>query len=152
MDNELVQLGRQLLQTYARGDYHGVSHIAQDYLTIAERHRNSHIYGTAIHQANTLLGLAELERGQTEVAAGYLLRSARTPGSRQIKAFGPSMLLALRLLERGQRRIVVRYLKMCRSLWTLSFGTLLRWQWQIQRGQTPNFGANLSYLVDYKSF
>ena len=152
MENDFIHLGRRLLKAYAKRDYFQVSSIALRYLDVAEEHRDSWNYGNAIHQANTLLGLVELQRGHIDRATDYLLSSARTPGSPQIKTFGPNMLLADRLLALGQRRAVVHYLKACRRLWLLSFGTLRVWSWQIERGATPDFGANLSYLTDYKSF
>ncbi len=152
MDNEFIQLGYRLLRAYARRDYLAVNSIAQDYLTAAEANRYSANYGTALHQANTMLGLVELQQGHLDRAGYYLLNSARTPGSPQIKAFGPNMLLASRLLEAGQRSCVLRYLEECRSLWKMSFGTLWKWRRQVARGARPNFGYNLSYLTDYKSF
>ena len=152
METEFVRLGRRLLKAYDRRDYRAVSRMASDYLEAAEHHRGSTNYGNAIHQANTLLGLVELQHDHVDRAAEYLLNSARTPGSRQLKAFGPSMLLAQQLLERNQRNIVLRYLDECRSLWMLSFGSLWKWRRQILQGRIPNFGANLSYLTDYKSF
>ena len=152
MENELISIGRRLLRAYARQDYISVNAIAHDYLSAAEAHRESADYGTAIHQANTLLGLVELQRGEVERAEYYLLNSARTPGSPHIKIFGPNMLLAYRLLEAGKSNCVLRYLDECRSLWKLSFGALWRWRRQIARGHRPNFGPNLSYLTDYKTF
>ncbi|WP_116105272.1 hypothetical protein [Lewinella sp. IMCC34191] len=152
MESEFVQLGRCLLKAYAKRDYYSVSAMALVYLDLAENNRDSWNYGNAIHQANTLLGLVELQNGRIDRATDYLLSSAKTPGSPQLHTFGPNMLLADRLLALGQRRAVVNYLKQCRRLWRLSFGTLLKWRWQILRGYTPNFGANLSYLTDYKSF
>ena len=152
METELVRLGRRLLKAYDRRDYSAIPHMASDYLVAAERNRHSTDYGNAIHQANTLLGLVELQHDHVDRAAEYLLNSARTPGSRQLKAFGPSMLLAQQLLERNQRSTVLRYLDECRSLWMLSFGSLWKWRRQILQGRIPNFGANLSYLTDYKSF
>lgn len=152
MEKDFVHLGRRLLKAYAKRDYFLVSDIALRYLDLAEANPASRNYGNAIHQANTLLGLVELHRGRIDRATDYLLSSARTPGSPQLKTFGPNMLLADRLLALGQRRAVVRYLKACRRLWLLSFGTLRVWAWQIEHGATPDFGANLSYLTDYKSF
>ncbi len=152
MEKEFLLLGRTLLLAFDKRDYFAVSRIAVDYLAAAERHRSSANYGNAIHQANTLLGLVELQHDRIDKAADYLLHSARTPGSPQIKAFGPNMLLAERLLELGQRSAVVRYLEECRSIWMLSFGQLRKWRRQILSGHRPNFGANLSYLTDYKSF
>ena len=152
METDFVQLGRCLLKAFARQDYQAVRRTAAEYLRAAERHRSSANYGNAIHQVNTLLGLIELEADRAERAKRYLLDSARTPGSRQLRAFGPSMLLAQRMLERGHRKAVIEYLEACGSIWRLSFGQLWRWRRQIRQGRTPNFGYNLSYLIDYKSF
>ncbi|THH41721.1 hypothetical protein [Neolewinella litorea] len=152
METEFVQLGRVLLHAYARRDYHAVDRLAKNYLAAAENFRESPNYGNAIHQANTLLGLMELRHGRIDRATEYLLESARTPGSPQLKSLGPSMLLAESLLAAGQTNAVEEYLRDCRKLWRLSFGTLRRWRRQISRGRIPNFGANRSYLIDYKSF
>lgn len=152
MENEFLQLGRRLLLAFDKRDYLSVGEMATAYLSTAEQYPESANYGNAIHQANTMLGLVELENDRDDRAADYLLHSARTPGSRQLMAFGPSMLLAQRLLERGHRRTVITYLEACRSLWMLNLGQLWIWRRQILRGRNPNFGANLSYLTDYKSF
>lgn len=152
METEFVQIGRGMLHAYARRDFASVASLAQAYLTAAEDHRHSRHYGNAIHQANTLLGLLELRAGHTERAADFLLASARTPGSPQLMALGPSMLLAENLLAVGQNALVIRYLRDCRKFWKLSFGSLRRWRRQIARGRTPDFGANRSHLIDYKSF
>ncbi|NJB85089.1 hypothetical protein GGR26_000834 [Lewinella marina] len=152
METDFVQLGRGLLVAYARHDYPAVGGLARQYLSAAEHHRHSAYYGTAVHQANTLLGLMELREGRPDRAADYLLASARTPGSPQLTFLGPSMLLAESLLAAGQSSAVIHYLQECRKLWKLSFGTLGKWRRQIARGRVPDFGANLSYLIDYKTF
>lgn len=152
MDDDFLQLGRAMLRAFDRQDYRSVKTIATAYLSVAERNRDSTNYGNAIHQGNTLLGLVALEHHRIDHAAKFLLKAARTPGSRQLKAFGPNMLLAQKLLEVGQHNTVLHYLDECRSLWMLNFGQLWHWRRQIVRGRTPNFGANLSYLTDYKSF
>ncbi len=150
--NSFVLRGLQLLKAFQHRDPQTVRHLAKDYLEAAERNRHSKNYGNAVHQANIVLGLIALERQEVELAEQYLLAAARTPGSSQLKGMGPNMLLAQKLLESGRRRTVLRYLERCGKFWRLSMGRLWKWKLEIRAGRTPNFGANLSYLLDPKSF
>ncbi|THH41720.1 hypothetical protein [Neolewinella litorea] len=150
--NRFVHYGVSLLKAYASCERHIVRRLAEDYLRIAERYADSRHYGNAIHQANTVLGLLELERGRIEVAEQYLVRAACTPGSPQLSGMGPNMLLAKKLLEAGRTQTVLEYLTHCGKIWKLSFGRIWMWKLNIRRGRTPDFGANLSHLLDYKSF
>ncbi len=150
--NSFVLRGLQLLKAFQHRDSQTVHHLAKDYLEAAEHHRHSKNYGNAIHQANVVLGLIALERHEVELAEQYLLAAARTPGSSQLKGMGPNMLLAKKLLDNGRRGAVLRYLDGCGNFWRLSMGRLWKWKLQIRAGHTPNFGANLSYLLDPKSF
>ncbi|NJB85090.1 hypothetical protein GGR26_000835 [Lewinella marina] len=150
--NRFVYYGVSLLKAYGNSERHIVRRLAEDYLRVAERHADSRHYGNAIHQANTVLGLLELERGRINKAEEYLVRAADTPGSPQLSGFGPNMLLASKLLEAGRSRTVLEYLNRCGKLWKLSFGKLWQWKMAIRLGRRPDFGANLTHLLDYKSF
>jgi hypothetical protein len=65
---------------------------------------------------------------------------------------GPNMLLAERLLRRGRRKEVIRYLNACRTFWKCSLATLWKWKTQIRLGDMPNFGCNRTHLLDPKTF
>ena len=65
---------------------------------------------------------------------------------------GPNMLLARKLLDAGRREVVLDYLKRCGKIWKMSFGKLWYWKLEVRTGRTPDFGANLHHLLDYKSF
>ena len=150
--NRFVHHGVTLLKAYSTGEHHVVRRLAEEYLLAAERNRDCHNYGNAIHQANTVLGLLEVERGRLDKAEEHLAEAASSPGSPQLTAFGPNMLLALKLLEAGRRKCVLEYLRCCGKIWKLSFGRLWLWRLTVLRGRTPDFGANLYHLLDYKSF
>ena len=144
--------GLHMLKAFHQSDRTGTSRLAHEYLQSAELHRNSRNYGNAIHQANTVLGLLELERGNVKLAENHLLAAARTCATPQLSGLGPNMMLAHRLLQHGRTRVVLDYLTLCGKLWKLSFGRLWKWKFEIRRGRTPDFGANLTYLLDPKSF
>ncbi len=150
--NRFVMRGVHLLRAYAQADRQSVRRLAREYLQAAELHRNSPNYGNAVHQANTVLGLLELENGNLPQAEEHLVASALIPSSPQLAGMGPNMMLAKRLLEHGRISPVLDYLTYCGKLWKLSFGRLWKWKFEIRRGRTPNFGANLTYLLDPKSF
>ena len=53
------------------------------------------------------------------------------------------MRLAKLLLERGERRVVLDYLKLCGEFW--DGRELQDWMVVVERGRIPEFGANLVY-------
>lgn len=150
--NRFLLRGLHMLRAFHQSDRTGTDRLAQEYLQSAELHRNSSNYGNAIHQANTVLGLLELERGNIGLAERHLLAAARTPATTQLSGLGPNMMLAHRLLQHGRTQAVLDYLSLCGKIWKLSFGRLWKWKFEIKRGRTPDFGANLTYLLDPKSF
>ena len=95
-------------------------------------------------RAHLVLGHVALSLGDTERAVSGLALAGQTPGSPQLKTFGPDMSLALALLERGQKQPVLDYLSMCGKFWEKQDG-LAEWRRKIEAGRMPNFGPNLRY-------
>ena len=94
------------------------------------------------HDTFLLLGRCACVSGDIESAKGCLIKAADfpcAPGS------GPSLALAKELLERGERSVVIEYLKLCSGHWTLGVERLRYWIEEIERGGVPEFGANLYY-------
>lgn len=118
---------------------------ARELLTLAEKHRNDWNYGNAVHKGNLILGRVALRRSERAKAKEYLLAAGRTPGSPQLDSFGPNMVLAKELLDVGESDVVLEYLSLCGVFWTDPFGTLSAWRSLVQKGETPNFGANVLY-------
>jgi len=92
---------------------------------------------------NEVLGLVAVHEGNLALADQYLLKSGRMKGSALFTAFGPNMLLAKALLDRGHRDVVVEFLDLCKAFWPGGSNTLLLWSSGIRAGATPDFGRNL---------
>ena len=100
-----------------------------------------------IHQANLILGRAALREENIQEANKFLLKAGATPGSPQLNTFGPNMLLAKELLEKGEQKAVFDYFDLCSKFWTISHGKqqLEDWKKIISQGQIPDFGPHLKY-------
>ncbi len=101
--------------------------------------------GGATHHGNLILGHVALHEGDVDAAERFLLLAGQTAGSPALMSFGPNMLLAKRLLEKGSSKIVLEYLESCRKFWKLDGGKLDQWTADIKGGRVPDFGANLRY-------
>ncbi len=101
-------------------------------------------YGNNIHHANIILGEIAFKKGDIEAAKQYLIKAGKTPGSPQLNSFGPSMKLANKLLQHGERDIVLKYFKLCSKFWKGRGGKqLTKWTEAVKSGKTPNFGPRL---------
>jgi hypothetical protein len=118
---------------------------ANETLKIAEMYKDDWNYGNAIHKGHLTLGRIALRKGEVEEAKRQLLLAGKTPGSPQLDSFGPNMLLAQELIEKGENTAVLEYLGLCEKFWDLHLGKLIKWKEQIIKGEKPNFGANLLY-------
>lgn len=114
-----------------------------EFLSLAESHRDSWAYGNALHEGHQLLGLLALSDGDTARATKELLLSAVTPGSPQLRTFGPRMDLAKKLLEAGRKDEVLEYLHRCRTFWKMDYGRLDAWTAEIEKGEVPDFVPNV---------
>lgn len=105
--------------------------------------RDNWNYGNMIHHGHLLLGRLALLDGDVATAKEHLLAAGKTPGSPQLNSFGPNMLLAKELLEKGEREAVLEYFKLCGSFWERS--ELEAWAKDVRASKVPSFGANLDY-------
>jgi TonB family protein len=101
--------------------------------------------GNAVHDGNMVRGLIALRGGNVEQAARDLIEAGKTTGSPTLNSFGPDMILASELLDKGQRDAVLEYLVSCKKFWTLGAARLDAWIELIRSGGKPDFGANLLY-------
>ena len=119
--------------------------LANRLLAIAPTLHTHWNHGNAIHQANLALGEIALAEDNTRLACEHLLAAGASLGSPQLNSFGPNMRLALKLLERGERKSVLEYFESCRRFWKTSGGKLDAWKADVEAGRTPDFKANLWY-------
>ena len=138
-----------LAEAYQNNEWEQVKNLSDEYLELAAHFKQDWNYGNAIHQANTFLGLAALEENDISLANEYLINAGRTTGSPQLNSFGPNMMLAKRLLEKGEVEVVLEYLKLCKGFWYwyLRIWSTRKWKKAISNGIQPNFGANLHYHI-----
>ena len=101
--------------------------------------------GNRVHHGHLVLGRIALAEGNVEQAKNHLLEAGATPGSPQLDSFGPNMLLAKELLERGETDTVVRYFELCSEFWELDSGRLSEWTALARADIVPDFEANLVY-------
>jgi hypothetical protein len=141
-------LGRMARTALQVGQADKAAAYAVELLAIAAGHRQDWNYGNAIQNGNMVLGLIALRQGDLARARERLLDSAASDGSPQLNSFGPNMLLAKELLERGEPESVLAYFELCRKFWTNGANgtqSLDTWSKDVREGRTPDFGANLLY-------
>jgi hypothetical protein len=97
----------------AAGETEKAKTYARSLLQQAAAHQDNWNYGNAIEVGNLVLGLIALSAGNLTEAKGYLLEAGKSPGSPQLNSFGPNMLLAKELLDRGEREVVIQYFDLC---------------------------------------
>ncbi len=112
---------------------------ARQALAMVQQDPKAWYVGDVAHRANTVLGLVAADRGDVRAATEFLIASARVQGSAVLSSFGPSTILAKRLLEKDERQPVLEYLRLCAGFWTLGIETqeLQEWTEQVQAGRMP---------------
>ncbi len=109
-------------------------------------------YGNVVYEANQILGLAALKKGDIASAKRYLIAAGKTRGSPQLDSFGPEMTLAQGLLAKGEKDTVLEFLDLVAIFWARpkpghpeEFAELLRqhaatiegWKAEIRAGRQP---------------
>ncbi len=111
---------------------------------LAERETGGNV-GNQVHQGNLILGRIALRQGDVEEAKNRLIAAGKTTGSPNLNSFGPNMMLAKELLEKGERDVVLEYFMLCSKFWKSPFQKLDEWTENVKAGRIPAFGANLAY-------
>ena len=139
----LYDLGSALESAQSVEDFKKMEVLAKEYLLAAEGYRCNWNYGNAVHDANAALGLSSLASGNKAQAVVYLLKAAKSPGSPQLKSFGPNMLLANELIALGEREAVIDYLRGVQLFWKMDDGEVAKWIEELKAGKTPDFSMQL---------
>lgn len=140
-----VALGDVGLWNVGNGSLDKAEEFAKETLYLAEKYKNDWNYGNAIHKGHLTLGRVALRKNDIEEAKRQLLLAGKTPGSPQLDTFGPNMVLAKELLEKGEIDTVIMYLDLCEAFWDMRLQNLKIWKEKISNGEKPNFGTNLIY-------
>ena len=128
------------------GDQVKAGMYAKDLLIQAESMKDDWDYGNAVHTANLVLGRIALAAGDIDEAKRLLLLAGKTPGSPQLESFGPDMLFAKELLEKGEKDVVIQYFTLCSAFWKMDDGKLAQWKTEVQNNEIPDFGPNVRYV------
>jgi len=140
-----VAVGDVGLWNVDAGDLDKAKSFAYEALTIAEKYKGDWNYGNAVHKGHLTLGRIALRENNILAANKQLAPAGNTPGPPQLNSFGPNMVLAKELLEKGEREAVLEYFDACEKFWNSEFSELDEWKEQVQSGDMPRFGANLIY-------
>jgi tetratricopeptide (TPR) repeat protein len=100
---------------------------------------NDYFDSDALHECRLLLGKIALGRGNVDRAKAFLLKAADVT-SKGLRVSGPYMRLAKRLLEKGEKKAVLDYLRKCATVWTMPNHELDQWIHTIEAGGMPDFG------------
>ncbi len=120
---------------------------ADSLLAVSGQFKDDWNYGNAVHHSNLVLGRLDLLNGKTEDAKKHLKLAAQTPGSPQLKTFGPNMTLAKELLEKSEKTAVLEYFEDCLEFWKSKFARqeIDEWKIAIANGKIPEFNGHLVY-------
>lgn len=138
-------LNRAAKNALAAGKTEEAAKFARELETLALKFKDDWNYGNAIQDANQVLGRIALAKGDVDEAKKRLLASADSKGSPQMNSFGPNMQLAKDLLAKGETETVLKYFERCRKFWEMGGRQLDRWSRDAKAGNSPDFGAHLSY-------
>jgi len=93
-----------------------------------------------IHNAHLILGRAALRNGDVAEGKLQLIAAGQVDGSPVLSSFGPSMLLAKELLDKGERETVLEYFAEVGAFWKNQ--KLQQWIATVKSGGIPDFGGN----------
>ena len=133
------------ITSFEIGNIDDAKEYSNELLELAPLYKTDWNYGNAIHKGNIVLGRIAVTNNEIDKAKAYLLKAGDTPGSPQLNSFGPNMTLAKDLLVKSENKVVIEYLEKCKKFWEMDRDRLDFWIFQINKGKTPEFGANLLY-------
>lgn len=142
---QLSRLAERAEVAFTAGEHAKAERYANEMLGLTKGETLDDSYGQAAHKGHVVLGRIALAKGDVKTASNHLLEAGNVKGGATLQSFGPNMALAKELLEHGERDVVIAYLKECKGFWDMGQKKLDDWIATIEKGETPNFGANLVY-------
>lgn len=101
--------------------------------------------GNALFYGHMIIGLVNFESKNIEKAKERLILSSKTHGSPQLDTFGPSLVLAQKLLDAGEIKTVTKFIKNCSKFWEMDNGVIDYWLNEIGEGRCPDLCKGLQY-------
>ena len=138
-------LGDAAKAAYNVGNMDQARYLTEELQRMMAEYSDDWNYGNAVHDVHVVLGRLAISEGRIEAAKAHLLEAGKSPGSPQLKTFGPNMSLARDLLQNGEKEVVLKYFKLCAKFWSKKSSKLPKWTQEVQEGLIPDFGANLTY-------
>ena len=130
---------------YESGQMEAAQLWALEALSDAQKTRGDWSVADSLHHAHIIMGRIALRSGDLPEARQHLIQAGQSEGSPVLGSFGPNMMLAKELLEKGERDTVIQYFQECASFWKHDHGQLAQWTATVKGGGVPNFGGNLLY-------
>ncbi|HWG20496.1 MAG TPA: hypothetical protein VG225_08185 [Terracidiphilus sp.] len=130
---------------FEAGDNSKATAWSQEMLSMAENPVEGRDYTDAIHYGNIVMGRIALQQGDVDGAAAHLVKAGAIDGNPHLNTFGPNMMLAKELLDKGDSKPVLAYFESCGKFWKTDDGKLANWRSDVIEGKTPDFGPNLHY-------
>ena len=101
--------------------------------------------GNRTHFGHLVLGRIAIVEGNLEEAKFRLIAAATIQGSPQLDSFGPDMSLAAKLLEAGEKDVVLKYFELCAVFWETGKDELADWAALVTFDRMPDFSMNLEF-------
>jgi hypothetical protein len=133
-------LGLMAMAAEDAADYAKAKLYASETLAFAQ---NSRYVAQQTYYGNHVLGLLALHEGNVAGARTYLLASVDHAGWEELNKFGPNLKLAKRLLEKGERDVVIEFLEVSKRLWPEGRNKLGQWQAIIRAGVLPEWDQSV---------
>jgi tetratricopeptide (TPR) repeat protein len=130
---------------FEAGEYSRAAEYSEEALDLAAQPEYSSDKADALHYSNIVLGRIDLRQGDSRDASAHLLKAAAITGNPHLDTFGPNMILAKELLDKGNQQSVLAYFDLCSKFWKDDDGKLAAWRAAVLSGKSPDFGANLRY-------
>ncbi len=141
----LYDLPEAAQAAFEAGEYQRAAAYSREALSLADRPDFANGNADAIHYGHIVLGRIALRKGDVATACAYLVKAGAVKGNPHLDTFGPNMILAKELLEKGERKPVIEYFDLCAKFWINDDGKLGQWRSIVLAGNSPDFGANLRY-------
>jgi hypothetical protein len=132
-------LGLKTQFDYDQGDFDTARKEAQEILTQGSKFQSDPDYGTAVYQADMVMGLLAMQKHDRPTALKYLKDAANGPSTENLANFEQSITYELPrwLLKDGERDSVVQFLERFAKTYTAGQRELLASAELIKKGQKP---------------